>query len=193
MASTSARSIALNQNHLKTNGDALELLNDPWVGIIPYSFRPAWAVSLATPADHYVVPLSVQGGAIAVGLQTAQSGATYCIPLAGSTGTHSTETAKDDHGRYSNSVSLRRPNDGSASSGARIAARDSGGQMRPVFGLLQCANGTADGAAATNTNRQISFVLENSSGTLEAVSVSGAIEFEWLLAVAFFDYPMELV
>lgn len=164
----------------------------PTIFIQPYSFRGQWTATLAVASDHYVVPLTSQNGSIAVGLQTQTSGGSYCMALPGATGAHSTLAAKDDHGELANMVQLRRPMDGSATAGTQLVAQDTSGNDRIVFGLLHCAAGTADGAQATDSNRQISFVVESRSGVIERAEVSGTIQFEWLLAVRAYDHPINV-
>ena len=164
------------------------------IRIQPYHFlaRNTWTATFATAVDHYVLPLSVEAGTIAVGLATKASKGVFCMPLPGGTGTASTVTTGDDHNLYANAIAIRRPLDGTATAGLPLSIND-GTADRIVFGLLQCASTVTDGATAGATDRQISFVYEDSTGALQPTSVGGTIEFEMLFAVSNSDYPYTLI
>jgi hypothetical protein len=161
------------------------------IGVRTYTFRAkaTWTAT-ATGANLIRVTSANQSGTISVGLDTEHSGGVFAVKLPGAVGISSTVHEVDPHGIYANAVHIRRPIDGSATSGYPIAF-DDGGTKRLVFGLLQCSSTTTDGATINGNNLQISFVYEDSSGTLRNCPVSGNIEYQLKFAVSDRDFPLE--
>lgn len=171
----------------------VDSLTNLQIGVRTYNFRvkTTWAAT-ATGANLIRVTSANQSGTISVGLDTEHSGGVFAVKLPGSVGISSTVHELDPHGIYANAVHIRRPLDGSATSGFPIAFTDGGGVRRLVFGLLQCSSSTVDGAVVNGNNLQISFVYEDGSGVLHNCPVSGDVEYQLKFAVSDRDFPLEL-
>ena len=148
----------------------------------------AWSESLtltvAASAQHSLVSSSVLSGAISKGTATNVDGY-MCAELAGAVGTAAT-TNVTSNGEILNLVQIR-----DASSHRAIEVNNN-----QVYGLLQCANGVADGAAIGATgseNVQISYVVINSDGSLSLTSLdtvnSTVIEFAPISLTRMRNFP----
>jgi hypothetical protein len=170
----------------------VEALSNLQIAIYTYNFRAKSTWQGASSNSFISVTPSNQAGTISVGLNTENSGGVFAALLPGSAATPSNVVVIDSQGLYANAVHIRRPIDGSATSGLPICFADAGGAKRLVFGLLQCASGTSDGATITATNLQIGFVYEDSAGLLQTCRVTGSIEYQLKFAVSNRSFPLEL-
>jgi hypothetical protein len=161
------------------------------IAIYTYNFRTKATWGASVTGSFTRVTGTNQSGTISVGLNTENSGGVFAALLPGGAGTASTVVLTDPLGLYANAVHLRRPVGGSVESGLPIYFNDNG-VRRLVFGLLQCAAGTSDGAAITSSNLQISFVYEDSTGALQTTPIDGTIEYQLKFAVSAQDFPLEL-
>ena len=99
------------------------------------------------------------------------NGGIAAAELVGAVGTAAITSHTDDLGNVLNLVMIR---DGSTHEEVKTA------DDRTVFGLVQCANGVAEGAnvgASASENTQISFVYIAADGTLTLTAVTDTIEF----------------
>lgn len=123
-------------------------------------------------AENYkLLPNTIVSGNIALGLTTLQrNGGIFATALAGSVGTASINNTTNSIGDVLNLVQLR-------DSTTHDPILDSG---REVYGLLQVSNSVTDGSAITGVgveNTQLSFVVDDGTGTLTLISLSGSVEF----------------
>lgn len=104
---------------------------------------------------------------------TAVTNAGVCAAeLAGAVGSAATTNHKDSLGNILNLVLIR-----DATTHEEIKTSDD----RTVFGLVQCANSVAEGAAigaSGSENLQISFVYISADGTLTLATITDTIEFQ---------------
>lgn len=100
------------------------------------------------------------------------NGAICAAELAGAVGTGAITSHKDSLGNILNLVRIR---DASTHEEIKTAADQT------IFGLIQCANGVAEGAAVGASgaeNTQISFVYIASDGTVTLTVITDTIEFQ---------------
>jgi len=108
---------------------------------------------------------------IAKGTSTTENGGLFCKELGGAVGTGSVLVDTDSLGNILNMVELR-----DATTHDPIL----GPEDREVYGLIQCSNGVADGAAIGGVgveNVQISFVYVTSAGVITLTNVTADVEF----------------
>lgn len=122
--------------------------------------------------NYKLLPNTIVSGNIALGITTTQrNGGIFATALSGSVGTASTSNTTNSIGDILNLVHLR-----NATTHDPILD----GSGREVYGLIQVSNTVVDGDAITGVgveNTQISFVVNDGTGTLTLVSLSGSIEF----------------
>lgn len=127
-------------------------------------------------AQHSLIDSSVLSGTIAVGTSSTSSGSYIGAELVGATGTAGTTYISDDDGNILNLVQIR---DAETHDELKEGVGD---DARSIYGLIQCSNGTADGATIGglgSENLQISFVYYASDGTLTlATAFTNDIEFQ---------------
>lgn len=138
----------------------------------PGGFSEALAVTVAQSDQYVLVPSSVLSGVLSVGTATTVDGY-IAAELAGPVGT-AANTAVTNSGDLLNLTEIR-----DATTHSEVTVND-----EKVFGLLQCSNGVADGAAIAanpSENIQLSFVTIDSSGTLvlTALSTEVAVNIEF--------------
>lgn len=95
--------------------------------------------------------------------------------LAGAIGTAATTNHTDNYGNILNMVLIR-----DASTHDEITV-NVGGTERTVFGLVQCASGTTEGAdvgANASENTQLSFVYIAADGVITLTAVTATIDFQ---------------
>lgn len=108
---------------------------------------------------------------IAKGTGTTENGGLFCTELIGAVGTGATDTDSDSLGNILNMVELR----DATTHDPIVTSGD-----REVYGLIQCSNGVADGAAIgapTSENVQVSFVYVTDAGVITLVNVTATVEF----------------
>lgn len=126
-------------------------------------------------AQFKLIDSSVLSGSMAVGVSSVTSGGVMVAALAGAVGTAATTKIVDSFGNILNKVDIRNTTTHDA------ITYDDGGNLRVVFGLLQCSSGVADGSAigaAASENLQISFVYATATGVLTLCNVNETIEFQ---------------
>lgn len=109
---------------------------------------------------------------IAKGKTTTTNGGVFCAALAGAFNAAATDSVSDDLGNVLNMVELR---DAVTHDPVMDAGTD-----REVYGLIQCDNTAADGAAigaVASENVQISFVYVDSAGAFQLATVNQTVEF----------------
>lgn len=167
MSKISEREIALygggNFPDLVDYLDGREVIDQPWVN-----------TQTVTPvsAQFSLIPSSILAGTLAKGTtSTNTNGGVQVAALAGAVGTAAATAITDTYGNILNLVDIR-------DSTTNDPIVDS--SNRKVWGLLQCSNAAADGAAIAanpSENLQISFVIFDSANSLTLTSVNQAIDF----------------
>jgi hypothetical protein len=151
--------------------------------VVDATWASAQAVAVSG-ANFALLPSTILAGNIAKGSLTSQvNGQILAGELVGAVGTGAITTTSDSLGNILNLVDIRK-----SSSNEEIVDTDE----RKVWGLIQCSNGVADGAAiggAGSENLQISFVKFDSTDSLALVSLSGTIEFHVTKIYAQRFYP----
>jgi len=102
------------------------------------------------------------------------NGAVCAAELAGAIGNAATTSYSDSFGNILNLVALR-----DSTSHDEVTVNVAGVEYT-VFGLVQCANGTTEGAnigAAASENTQLSFVYIADDGTLTLTNLTGTVDF----------------
>lgn len=121
--------------------------------------------------NYKLLPNTIVSGTISLGLTTTQrNGAIFATALGGSVGTASTNNTANSIGDILNLVQIR-------DSTTHDPILDSG---REVYGLLQVSNSVVDGNSVAGVgveNLQISFVVDDGTGTLTLVNLTSTVEF----------------
>lgn len=121
--------------------------------------------------NYKLLPNTIVSGNIALGITTTQrNGGIFATALSGSVGTASTSNTTNSIGDILNLVELR-----DATTHDPILYNG-----REVYGLIQVSNTVIDGDSITGVgseNTQISFVVNDGTGTLTLVSLTGSVEF----------------
>jgi|DewCreStandDraft_4_1066084.scaffolds.fasta_scaffold77086_3 hypothetical protein len=121
--------------------------------------------------NYKLLPNTIVSGNIALGTTTTQrNGGIFATALSGSVGTASTSNTTNSIGDILNLVELR-------DATTHDPILDSG---RVVYGLIQVSNTVIDGDSITGVgseNTQISFVVNDGTGTLTLVSLTSSVEF----------------
>lgn len=164
------------------------------IGIQIAPFSTARTIDVGrTGASFVVLPSSVVAGVISVSQDTSVSGGVLAVPLVGSVGAGSSVApVSGPSGEILNAVRLRRSATWTWAIADRLLplATAAGDE---IFGLVQCASGTADGESIGASNLQISFVSIAANGALSLATVVGPIDFELPYAVSEKDYPLTLI
>jgi len=160
----------INKRQVAFGGNFASLYNlakKAWVKALP--FVPTQTLTLT--ADQYsLISATELPGNISLGTASTYSSGVVAAELAGAVGTAATTYISDSLGNIANIVPIR-----DATTNDPITYLDF-----EVFGLIQAANGTLDGAAigaAASENLQVSFVYIAAGGTVTLVPVTATIEF----------------
>jgi len=160
----------INKRQVAFGGNFASLYNlakKAWVKALP--FVPTQTLTLT--ADQYsLISATELPGNISLGTASTYSSGVVAAELAGAVGTAATTYISDSLGNIANIVPIR-----DATTNDPITYLDF-----EVFGLIQAANGTLDGAAigaAASENLQVSFVYIAAGGTVTLVPITATIEF----------------
>ena len=144
-----------------------DLAKKSWVKSLPFVVTQ----TLTLTADEFsLVSATELPGNISLGISSTYSGGIVAAELVGAVGTAATTRFSDTLGNIANIVPIR---DATTHDPIQYLGFE-------VFGLIQAANGTSDGAAigaAASENLQISFVYIAAGGTVTLAPVTATIEF----------------